>query len=1194
MYEQELPMFANESVISQFEDAWNTGSRPSLDAYAASLDAETTRALAQVDLERRLKAGLSARAGDYLRFEAVRQDSEFLLTLMRDEFRFRRRGREPELSPDRFIGQYPEWADRLAGTLPLEDKPSSINNPTPPTKPVPAHWPKIEGYEITRMLGGNMGQVYLAREVALDRAVAVKVLSGGVHATAEQRRRFLAEIQSLARLQHSNIVRVFSQGELDGALYFTMEYEPGGTLVNWTAGRPQPARVAAQTIEILALALQHAHEHQIVHRDVKPANVLMDESGRPKLTDFGLAKLLDTDGSGSQTGEALGTPSFMAPEQAAGKVREVDGRTDVYGLGAVLYWMLTGRPPFEGSNGEETRLLVLTADLIAPSQLRRGLARDLETICLKCLNRERDKRYATAQALAEDLQRFLCGESVLARRPGLAEQTWRWVCKWPTVTGVVIASCIALAIILWIRWSNLADQELARVQQNVAGLQHAAPDAVPVWLELLGQNPQTAVGFLRRTFDELPVGPERNRLAYGLALLGEPDVDYLVQTVLPTLQVTPSELRQWLVAAKAALPQSIQATRQAFRSTTDLDLRARYAIAAVHLGEPEPAREMLNLVPDESKFAEYTQIFQSYRISANARDFAGAIGDPKPRTTFISRYLDWHGDPLELLPIIDANLDSALRSGLVTCLALLGKQKLSSEIREKLRPELERLYTDSPDAGTHAAARYALQNLDYPLPVIEARQQPKNTQRWYVDRFGQTMIYVEPTSYMAGGRFDDYELDHYPHAIHMKRPFFLADREVSLDLYRQFLADTKYTGPKPKAPGREPNPDISPTPKHPVQRISWLDAVYFCNWLSFRESRMPAYLILLNDNLGRPLREPIIKAMFYGNGYRLPTQAEWEYCARAGTHTRYAIGDDESSVLFSEMVTTSAIHRRPTRPVGRSLPNQWGFSDMHGNLWEYCWDLAENHAWPTIQSDPTGLVYPLAFTNRALRGGGVGNTGGLCASSAWTYKEINSDQGWNVGFRVATNVSDLGMVVGYFRDVQELNKITQAKDDQIFFSNQNNVFKNTVYEFKTSSNQPPWTDYRGTDWKFNESLLRDGNSESVWVSAPGDSVARNGKPWVEVTLKTPTAVRRVTVLGSRKLLRGGGRWFVTECQVKITDIHGQVLYENTQEGALPFHDFDWRFATPLANVHKILLTPTRDTGDLNDSGSIALAEIFLD
>ncbi len=369
--------------------------------------------------------------------------------------------------------------------------------------------PMIPGYEVFGELGrGGMGVVYKARQVALGRLVALKMIVTGGHAGPEERRRFKTEAEAAARLSHPNIVQVYEVGEHAGCPFVALEFCDGDSLKRRLDGTPWPPRAAAELVQTLARAIHVAHEAGIVHRDLKPANVLLAGGGLrppvavppkggsrpppanavPKIADFGLAKKLDADEGQTTTGAILGTPSYMAPEQASGRADAIGPRTDVASLGAILYELLVGRPPFKGATLVETVEQVRTQEPVAPRLLQPKVPRDLETITLKCLHKEPARRYTNALELADDLRRFLAGEPIRARPVGAAERLWRWVKRNPAPAGLVSAVALLLLAVtgvsfgayLTVRQKNaaiVAEAEEKERQRQAAEAARALADA---------------------------------------------------------------------------------------------------------------------------------------------------------------------------------------------------------------------------------------------------------------------------------------------------------------------------------------------------------------------------------------------------------------------------------------------------------------------------------------------------------------------------------------------------------------------------------------------------------------------------------------------------------------------------------------------------------------------------------------------
>src|SRR6184192_1120128 len=339
---------------------------------------------------------------------------------------------------------------------PVENVESSYANAALPVKKAPRPAKTLANfgdYELLEEIGrGGQGVVYRAHQKSLNRTVALKVIGLGHWATQAHLKRFRLEAEAAASLEHPGIVPIHEVGERDGSCYFSMKFIEGGQLDEMVRHEPMPIRRAVELIAKVARTVHYAHEHGILHRDIKPGNILLDKKGEPHLTDFGLARLVETESTVTRTLEVLGTPSYMAPEQAVGNNAAISAVTDVYGIGAVLYQLLTGHPPFAGGTTYETIKLLLDTEPRQPRLWNPKIDRDLSTICLKCLEKDPKRRYSSALALAEDLERWLKHEPIAARHVGPLVRGRKWVRRNPSIAvmaAMLLALAVPLGVVIW-------------------------------------------------------------------------------------------------------------------------------------------------------------------------------------------------------------------------------------------------------------------------------------------------------------------------------------------------------------------------------------------------------------------------------------------------------------------------------------------------------------------------------------------------------------------------------------------------------------------------------------------------------------------------------------------------------------------------------------------------------------------------
>jgi serine/threonine-protein kinase len=561
--------------------------------------------------------------------------------------RYRHRRLDPveRARVEEHLNACPECRDRLEQLTLLSniDVAAAREAPPPP--------PDLPDYEFPRnaagwpvLLGqGGMGVVYKARQKSLNRLVALKMILTSGPVLAEQRIRFRREAQAAAQLQHPNIVAVYEVGEHNDRPYLSMEYVADGSLAARIDHKPQPPREAAQLVETLSRAMHVAHNAGIVHRDLKPGNVLLalpenmrrespdaDLPARhtplalpaytPKITDFGLAKLLGDQQQLSLTGNLLGTPNYMAPEQTFVNSNQIGPAADIWALGAILYELLTGFPPFRGETAIDTMHQVRTAEPIAPHLFQRNLPRDLETICLKCLEKEPRNRYASAETLAEDLRRFRAGEPILARRASWIEQTWKWVKRKPLQAALIVLLTLLLGVggAWWWREDQTASEKADRLAKARSQFEQILDQMNAAWRRA---KAATAEGLA-------PWAPANELLGRARDLLAGHDLGDEVQQRM-------DELAMAFVADYAVARRT--------QKEHERDGRMRTAVTKIRLSK-SPASVgggIFNLAPAAE---DYVEAFRAYGVEVDQLAVAESLAllrDSKIKETLVAALIDW-------------------------------------------------------------------------------------------------------------------------------------------------------------------------------------------------------------------------------------------------------------------------------------------------------------------------------------------------------------------------------------------------------------------------------------------------------------------------------------------------------------------------------------------------------------------------
>jgi len=827
---------------------------------------------------------------------------------------------------------------------------------------------RIAHFELVNLIGmGQFGAVWKARDTQLDRLVAIKIPRLGP-LDPDDTEMFLREARAAAQLKHPSIVSVHEIGRDHGQVYIVSDFVLGANLKEWLSGKRLSWREAAELCAAVADALHHAHEAGVVHRDIKPSNIMIDDLGQPHLMDFGLAKRETGEITMTMDGRVIGTPAYMSPEQAAGKSHQADRRADIYSLGVILFELLTGELPFRGDK-EMLLVQIRNEDPPHPRKLNSRIPRPLETICLKALRKEPDRRYATAAALAADLRRWLNGEPILARPMSRIEKSVLWCRRHPATLGWVVSLLVVLAaatsILVWQK-----DQHAKRRDELlVKSVLVSRPDAVPLAIDNLMPIRSRAMPLLRAVLDNFSLAvDQRMRAAFALAQMGDVQAPFLVQQI----ETAPAgEVENLISALSRSRAESVRQIQFAAIRHSDphSEYTVRLAIVALHLGDFALADDLCKWRPD-----------------------------PVSRTKIIETVPNWHGELSSLVDSASRSDSGPLISAICLGIGSIPRQQGTAMDGYVVNRICEWLRT-SADAAVHSASGWALQQWNSEFVNRHEPTQPDERLDWHRNSLGITMLRI------PAGRFQRQavETDSTEPANQVKgnqeviltRRYLLSDREISVGQYQRFIDDLESATVDKPLNWDGAHLDSSPSADHPVQQVNWYDAAMFCNWLSRREGLRIAYeptgAKMLDSSLNPTVFDEL-RPVPDADGYRLPTDAEWEFACRAAASTRYCFGHDP------KLLDRYAVYRLiQAQPCGNRLPNAFGLFDMHGNVWEWCQDWYAAYGAEREVIDPVG---PALGETRSVRGGAfVSNASYLQSANRIDISPISRNA--DTGFRIA-------------------------------------------------------------------------------------------------------------------------------------------------------------------------------------------------
>jgi eukaryotic-like serine/threonine-protein kinase len=888
-----------DAACDRFETTWRAGDWPCVEAY---LDAVPTACrqtllleLLKLELELRMNVGETPTVEEYrVRFPDQADAIGQIFAAIRE--------------PSGPLSTAPDDSLMVSGNDPDPDM-STISLGPGPVDDV-SQFDRVLGRQlgeyliVDRLGSGGMGVVYRALQRSAGRFVALKLIKAdwwGDSTDAsnhEAEVRFRNEAQANAQLEHDNIVPVYEVGHVGGLLFFSMRLIKGRTLAQMIlSDGPLPPRRAAYYMEAIARAIQYAHDKKVMHRDVKPGNIMVDENDRPILIDLGLAKSLEATEYTTLTGKALGTAEYMSPEQAKGQ-KEVGFPTDVYGLGATLFALLTGRPPFSGPNPMVVLRKVIDEEPAWPRECDKAVGKELKAICLKCLEKDSERRIPSAGELAIELKKYLSYERGKYTLPGPGTRLVNWVRRqpWRAAAASLAFLAVLIGMATWVLNSRQSEAMADVLIRDV----HRVPLAdLPKKIEQMSGYRGWVAPKLRNLLPGEPRNTEaRTRVLVALLPFEPESANELAERLM---RCDPDEHRVIREALRGRWVENAPGWHRTMTLDSDAGRRVRAGAALLALdGSTTPAGDAwseLRLARDPSRSVELLEWLVQSKI-----------------------------DPEVLLNRLDVESDDSVRQMMIQCLADRYSESSSASVLAHVT-RFVAMYRKDPDPGVHSSIAYLLRRSGHADAIkgidAELAGKPRGNRRWFVNSHKQTMALI-------GGKDDI--VSTVSEARRLPYRLAIATTETTFEQYLECV-------PGHLAAWRDFNLPPLSKPELAVGQVSYDQAAFFCNWLSEKEGlSQDQWCYLPGDERGKMVMAP---DYLRRRGYRLPNLEEWEYAARAGTSTDRYFGRSLDHAARYAWYRKNSDNN--VEPVGLKRPNALGLFDILGNVSEWCYNPNPPH-----------------------------------------------------------------------------------------------------------------------------------------------------------------------------------------------------------------------------------------------------------